>query len=82
VLVAAMLSEAFFSTDMEQVVAAPRRRCRRKVHSAPWVRMSFAGAENNTTGGLPGSFCQKRDSSDQVVEESSAIANGGAVLRY
>lgn len=80
VMVAAMLSEAVFSPDMEQVIwraasILPQKSAYRAM-AEDVLRWHREQADWRVTRQL----LAKKYSSDQTTEESSAVANGGAVL--
>jgi hypothetical protein len=80
VMVAAMLSEAVFSSDIEQVIWRAASILPKKSAYREMAEDVLRWHKEQPDWRVTRQLLAKKYSSDQVIEESSAVANGGAVL--
>lgn len=80
VMVAAMLSEAVFSSDMEQVIWRSASILPKKSAYRAMAEDVLRWHREQVDWRVTRQLLAKKYSSEQITEESSAVANGGAVL--
>jgi hypothetical protein len=80
VMVAAMLSEAIFSSNMEHVVERAQSVLPMKSAYRAMAQDILRWHKEQPDWRITRQLLAKKYSSDQTVEESSAVVNGGAVL--
>jgi hypothetical protein len=80
VMVAAMLSEAVFSSDMEQVIRRAASILPKKSAYRAMAEDVLRWHKEQPDWRVTRQLLAKKYSSDHITEESSAVANGGAVL--